>query len=74
VQALCSGQAVQEPETARLSRVRCPSYSGGQLVTEGARVDQVGKELPKRAVVWVVMRWLTEPAHLLGCVSSAYDI
>jgi hypothetical protein len=24
-------------------------------VTEGARVDQVGEELFKRAVVWVVM-------------------
>ena len=54
-QAQCSGQAAQEPETARLSGERLPSFSGYQLVTEGARVDQVGVELPKRAVVWVVM-------------------
>jgi hypothetical protein len=40
-------------------------------VTEGARVRQVGVELPKRAVVRVVMWWLSEPKHPLGCVSSA---
>jgi hypothetical protein len=49
-----------------LSFIRC------RLVTEGARVKQVGVELPKRAVVWVVMWWLTEPKHPLGCVSSAH--
>jgi len=41
-------------------------------VTEGARVDQVGEELSKRAVGWIVMSWSTEPDHPLGCVSSAY--
>lgn len=40
-------------------------------MTEGARVRQVGVELPKRAVVRVVMWWLSEPKHPLGCVSSA---
>jgi hypothetical protein len=41
-------------------------------VTEGARVEQVGEELPKRAVVRVVMSWPSESEHPLGCVSSAY--
>lgn len=45
---------------------------GEQYVTEGARVKQVGEELLKRAVVRVVMCWLSEPYHPLGCVSSAY--
>jgi len=36
-------------------RERDPALSGAQLVTEGARVEQVGVELPKRAVVRVVM-------------------
>jgi hypothetical protein len=48
------------------------SFPRCRLVTEGARVKQVGVELPKRAVVRVVMCWLTEPKHPLGCVSSAH--
>jgi hypothetical protein len=27
-----------------------PPFSGGHLATEGARVNQVGEELPRRAV------------------------
>jgi hypothetical protein len=53
--ARCSGRAVKEPETARLTGERCLSSSGEQLVTEGARVDQVGEKLSKQAVVRVVM-------------------
>jgi hypothetical protein len=45
---------------------------GEQLVTEGARVKQVGVELLKLAVVWVVMCWLSEPYHPLGCVSLTF--
>lgn len=47
---------------------------GEQRVTEGAQVRQVGVELLKRAVVWVVMCWLSEPYHPLGCVSLAFLI
>jgi hypothetical protein len=71
VQAWCSGQAVQEPETARLSGESSLSFSGDQLVTEGARVDQVGEELSKRAVVGIVMCWPSESDHPLGWVSLA---
>lgn len=42
---LWSGLAVRKPETAWLSREGCPLLSGVQLVTEGARVKQVGEEL-----------------------------
>jgi hypothetical protein len=71
VQARCSGQAVPRPVTAGLSGGGYPSFSGGQLVTEGARVDQVGEELSIRAVVRIVMGWLSESNHPLACVSSA---
>jgi hypothetical protein len=46
---------VKELETARLSGESRLSFSGEQLVTKGARVDQVGEKLSKRAVVRVVM-------------------
>lgn len=72
MQIRCSGQAVQKPETARLSRVRGPSSSRGQHATEGSRVKQVGEKLSRRAVVWVAMCWLSEPYHPLGCVSSTF--
>jgi hypothetical protein len=70
VQALCFGQAVPRPITAGLSGGGHPSFSGGQLVTEGARVDQVGEELSIRAVVRIVVDWPSESNHLLACVSS----
>lgn len=68
------GKLFKELETARQPEERYPPFQRGQLVTEGARVEQVGEELSRRAVVWVVMSWPSEPDHPLGCVSSAHVI
>lgn len=69
-----SGKLVKRLETAQHPEEGDPTFQRGQRVTEGALVEQVGEELSRRAVVWVVMRRPSEPAHPLGCVHTAHVI
>lgn len=48
-----------------------PGECGAQVATEGARAKQVGVELARRAVVWLVKEWPSEPFFPLGSVRSA---